>query len=115
MSQKPVTSRDNGADSANPVDKSTTENVSESLDDTASAPSGRKMAPTGKPSLSQAVRPSSSIAAHSRAAPASRAATGPVRAVAANDDMPSIGGLVYALQQRPSKSPSYIALGNIGT
>jgi transaldolase len=47
MSQKPVTSRDNGADSANPGDKSTDENVSESLGDTASAPSGRKMAPTG--------------------------------------------------------------------
>jgi hypothetical protein len=40
----------------------------------------------------------------------SRAATGPVRAVAANDDMPSIGGLIFALQQRPSKSPFYIAL-----
>ena len=30
--------------------------------------------------------------------------------VAANDDMPSIGGLIYALQQRPSRSPFLIAL-----
>ena len=49
-------------------------------------------------------------AGQGRAASVTRAATGPVRAIAANDDMPSIGGLVYALQQRPSKSPFYIAL-----
>ncbi|MGO9547115.1 MAG: hypothetical protein ACLPPF_20270 [Rhodomicrobium sp.] len=30
--------------------------------------------------------------------------------IAANDDMPSIGGLIYALQQRPSRSPFLIAL-----
>ena len=30
--------------------------------------------------------------------------------MAANDDMPSIGGLIYALQQRPSRSPFLIAL-----
>ncbi|MGO9484934.1 MAG: hypothetical protein ACLPX9_10180 [Rhodomicrobium sp.] len=30
--------------------------------------------------------------------------------VAANDDMPSIGGLIYALQQRPSRSPFLFAL-----
>ena len=40
----------------------------------------------------------------------SRAATGPARAIAANDDRPAIGGLVYALQQRPSKKPFYFAL-----
>jgi len=38
-----------------------------------------------------------------RAAPASRAP------VPANDDMPSVGGLVYALQQRPSRSPFLVA------
>jgi hypothetical protein len=48
------------------------------------------------------------------------AAAGPARAqrrpataarphIAANDDMPSIGGLIYALQQRPSRSPFLIA------
>jgi hypothetical protein len=30
--------------------------------------------------------------------------------VAANDDMPSIGSLIYALQQRPSKSPFIMAI-----
>ncbi|MEJ2226911.1 MAG: hypothetical protein P8Y67_01500, partial [Alphaproteobacteria bacterium] len=39
-----------------------------------------------------------------------RATAGPIRAVAANDDMPSIGGLIYALQQRPSRTPFYIAM-----
>ena len=35
----------------------------------------------------------------------------PARAhVPANDDMPSIGGLIYAMQQRPSRSPFLIAL-----
>ena len=32
--------------------------------------------------------------------------------VAANDDMPSIGGLIYALQQRPSRNIFYVALGS---
>jgi hypothetical protein len=32
-------------------------------------------------------------------------------ATAANDDLPSIGGLIFALQQKPSKSPFIIALG----
>ncbi|GAB4238270.1 MAG: hypothetical protein Kow0032_24590 [Methyloligellaceae bacterium] len=36
----------------------------------------------------------------------------PARArIAANDDLPSIGGLIYALQQRPSRSPFLFALG----
>jgi hypothetical protein len=30
--------------------------------------------------------------------------------IPANDDLPSIGGLIYALQQRPSKSPFLVAL-----
>jgi hypothetical protein len=30
--------------------------------------------------------------------------------IPANDDMPSIGGLIYALQQRPSRSPFLVAL-----
>src|SRR5688500_13015600 len=47
----------------------------------------------------------SALSTQARPATVSRAATGPVRAVAANDDMPSIGGLIFALQQRPSKSP----------
>ncbi len=40
-----------------------------------------------------------------------RRPAGPARArVAANDDAPSIGGLIYALQQRPSKRPFLVAL-----
>ncbi|MEM8743385.1 MAG: hypothetical protein AAGF14_01985 [Pseudomonadota bacterium] len=31
--------------------------------------------------------------------------------IAANDDLPSIGGLIYALQQRPSRTPFYVAFG----
>jgi hypothetical protein len=31
-------------------------------------------------------------------------------ATAANDDLPSIGGLIFALQQKPSKSPFLVAL-----
>lgn len=37
---------------------------------------------------------------------------GPARdRIAANDDLPSIGGLIYALQQRPSRAPFYFAFG----
>ncbi len=31
--------------------------------------------------------------------------------IAANDDLPSIGGLIYALQQRPSRTVFYVAFG----
>ncbi|MGE3626689.1 MAG: hypothetical protein AB7G34_10000 [Hyphomicrobiales bacterium] len=42
------------------------------------------------------------------AQPASR------RRIAANDDLPSIGGLIYALQQRPSRSPFvFAAIGSL--
>jgi hypothetical protein len=45
-----------------------------------------------------------------RTAPQKRPSA-PARAhVPANDDMPSIGGLIYAMQQRPSRSPFLIAL-----
>lgn len=43
-------------------------------------------------------------AAQRRAAAAARAH------IPANDDMPSIGGLIYALQQRPSRSPFLVAV-----
>ena len=33
-----------------------------------------------------------------------------IPAAAANDDLPSIGGLIFALQQKPSKSPFVVAL-----
>ncbi len=41
---------------------------------------------------------------------ARRAAETPRRQIAANDDLPSIGGLIYALQQRPSRSTFMVAL-----
>ncbi|MDZ4792558.1 MAG: hypothetical protein SGJ17_15375 [Hyphomicrobiales bacterium] len=42
--------------------------------------------------------------------PAKRAAAVSRAQLAANDDAPSIGGLIFALQQRPSRSPFLIAL-----
>jgi hypothetical protein len=42
--------------------------------------------------------------------PAKRRPAGPPRArIAANDDAPSIGGLIFALQQRPSRRPFQLA------
>jgi hypothetical protein len=79
----------------------------------ASALVGKRLSPAASAQASQ--KPGgSALATQARPANVSRAATGPVRAVAANDDMPSIGGLIFALQQRPSKSPFYIALGASG-
>ena len=46
---------------------------------------------------------------------AKRRAAGPARAqVAANDDAPSIGGLIFALQQQPSNRPFQLAAGASG-
>ncbi len=43
---------------------------------------------------------------------ADRRMAAPARdAIAANDDLPSIGGLIYALQQRPSRTAFYVAFG----
>jgi hypothetical protein len=42
--------------------------------------------------------------------PARRPAPRRIAAAAANDDLPSIGGLIFALQQKPSKSPFLVAL-----
>src|SRR6478735_4740971 len=52
-------------------------------------------------------------ASAARAAGRRRPAGPPPRrmaATAANDDLPSIGGLIFALQQKPSKSPFLVAL-----
>ncbi len=43
--------------------------------------------------------------------PPRRAAAPARERIAANDDLPSIGGLIYALQQRPSRTPFYVAFG----
>jgi hypothetical protein len=58
--------------------------------------------------------PGDAGAAAARAAARGRRPAGPaprrIAAAAANDDLPSIGGLIFALQQKPSKSPFHIAL-----
>jgi hypothetical protein len=115
MSQKPAKSRD-GADGTSSRDNVAADASSESPEAMAASPAGTRVqaSPTR-----QAAPPQTSLkrspATQQQHSPAgrgavTRAANGPVRAIAANDDMPSIGGLVYALQQRPSKSPFYIAL-----
>ncbi|MBO0740273.1 MAG: hypothetical protein J2P51_02455 [Hyphomicrobiaceae bacterium] len=44
--------------------------------------------------------------------PAKRRPAGPARAkIAANDDAPSIGGLIFSLQQKPSNRPFQVAAG----
>src|SRR6516165_4432850 len=44
--------------------------------------------------------------------PAKRRPAGPARAkIAANDDAPSIGGLIFSLQQKPSSRPFQVAAG----
>src|SRR4029077_3546234 len=46
---------------------------------------------------------------------AKRRPAGPPRArIAANDDAPSIGGLIFALQQRPSRRPCELAASATG-
>ncbi|MEL6422804.1 MAG: hypothetical protein AAFQ42_10210, partial [Pseudomonadota bacterium] len=66
-------------------------------------------------SASTAARPSSALSAADQpeeAVPVRRVgrrrAAGPARP-AANDDVPSIGGLIYALQQKPSRRPFTVA------
>ena len=53
-------------------------------------------------------------AAAARAAARARRPAGPaprrIATTAANDDLPSIGGLIFALQQKPSKTPFLVAL-----
>ncbi len=113
MSQKPAKSRDDGADgtpSRDSIAADDSSELQETADPAAPLTGKRVQAGAGRPSVSQTALKRSPSMQHGRAASVTRAATGPVRAIAANDDMPSIGGLVYALQQRPSKSPFYIAL-----
>ncbi len=111
MSQKPATSRENGAESAASRDNLAADSTSEAPESAGTAASKKAAPPAGKPQIAQtALKATGAVATQYRGGSVSRAAAGPVRAIAANDDMPSIGGLVYALQQRPSKSPFYVAL-----
>ncbi len=54
--------------------------------------------------------PDSGDGGPSRPAVQQKRSAAAARHIPANDDMPSIGGLIYALQQRPSRSPFIIAL-----
>jgi hypothetical protein len=68
---------------------------------------------TGMPSRrggSQGAEPTPMSPGGGRTVAQKRPATATRTHVPANDDMPSIGGLIYALQQRPSRSPFLIAL-----
>src|SRR5262245_31267862 len=69
------------------------------------APSPRRI-PDSRDGTVQ-VSPGTSPARHT---PQRRPAAAARPHIPANDDMPSIGGLIYALQQRPSRSPFLIAL-----
>ncbi|MEJ2125234.1 MAG: hypothetical protein P8Y47_10640 [Alphaproteobacteria bacterium] len=119
MSQKPANHREPVAEGALARDTNAAENVQEARENTGSSTTSRKLSPAagkghaqGKQAQSNVVR-SSAVPAHARPqqhASVARATAGPIRAVAANDDMPSIGGLIYALQQRPSRTPFYIAM-----
>ncbi len=72
---------------------------------------GRPQAPRRiQDSGDNTVQISSSANQPARPAPQKRPSAATRSHVPANDDMPSIGGLIYAMQQRPSRSPFLIAL-----
>lgn len=71
----------------------------------ASKPQPASPEPAAKPAP-EAPRPDNERGGRSQR----RRAAGPSRAtIAANDDVPSIGGLIYALQQKPSQRPMTVA------
>ena len=114
MSQKPVKSRENGTETAISGDNVACGSCGRINRDCSSracrerqadCTDERQAAPVPEPD--EAACLPSPLRRVPRHPPAPR--PGPVRAIAANDDMPSIGGLVYALQRRPSKSPFYVA------
>ena len=103
----------------------------------ASGPSLPKLPPLGSPADTAAasdavphgglgaLKPGNATAATHTAAsrrsaqggrrPAKRRPAGPARPkVAANDDAPSIGGLIFALQQKPSNRPFQVAAAASG-
>ena len=67
------------------------------VEDSKTAENAEPMGPPAPKAITRSRRP---------AGPAQRRFTPP----AANDDLPSIGGLIFALQQRPSRSPFLVAL-----
>jgi hypothetical protein len=81
------------------------------------APAKASGTPTGSTPPAGGSSPKRDSAARKPATPksgktADRRNAEPARdAIAANDDLPSIGGLIYALQQRPSRTAFYVAFG----
>ena len=68
------------------------------------------LSPTGAPEPAEAPSPRDADSEASGRRQAKRRAAMPSRdRIAANDDAPSIGGLIYALNQRPSRKPFSIA------
>ena len=115
MSQKPANPREPVAEGALARDANATENAQEPREKTGSAATSKRLSPApGKGQTQSNVVRSNAVPAHARPpqhqVARATATAGPIRAVAANDDMPSIGGLIYALQQRPSKMPFYVAM-----
>src|SRR5215831_21160226 len=83
---------------------------------TAAAPTPFPLAALGSLKPGHRDNPTSTDAGGSRdpnaRRPAKRRPAGPARAkIAANDDAPSIGGLIFSLQQKPSNRPFQVAAG----
>lgn len=77
-------------------------------------PGGRDL-PSGGPKASAEAAGSGKPGADDGRRSARRRPAGPARErVAANDDAPSIGGLIFALQQKPSNRPFLLAAGISG-
>ncbi len=107
MSQKPVQSRNSLPGSSSKGSGTGGENGDAGAGDARQTPLSM---PASSSSNGNAQAGGRGAVSSSSVRSVSRAAPGPARAIAANDDRPAIGGLVYALQQRPSKSPFYIAI-----
>ncbi len=66
------------------------------------------------PTLESGGEPAGNSEQRTEAASRRKARRRPAGGVAANDDVPSIGGLIYALEQRPAKRPYVIAASMTG-
>jgi hypothetical protein len=73
------------------------------------------VAPKAAPKLASGPAPSAAEGTDPKSPPPRRRAAAPPRArIAANDDAPSIGGLIFALQQKPTNQPFMMAAAGSG-
>ncbi|MBO0765883.1 MAG: hypothetical protein J2P50_15045, partial [Hyphomicrobiaceae bacterium] len=80
----------------------------------ATVPASGKAA-ASRPALAGAAKPANGISTDQATPPPRRRAAAPPRArIAANDDAPSIGGLIFALQQKPTNQPFVMAAAGSG-